>query len=213
MSRPYTKKQLDFIRDGFKKLSAPELTSAFNKKFEETKTVGAIKAVTGNHRFKSGRTGHFKKSHTPWNAGTKGLVRPNSGNFDKGHVPANRKPLGHERICSKDGYILIKVAEPNPYTGAPTRYRHKHHVVWEAENGPIPDNHVVSFRDGDKINCSIDNLTLLSRNELRYLNYYSYSELPIEMRKSMRALARLETKRFELEKTTKQNHNSEVQHG
>ncbi len=29
----------------------------------------------------------FKKDYTPWNKGTKGLVKPNSGSFKTGHVP------------------------------------------------------------------------------------------------------------------------------
>ena len=31
----------------------------------------------------------FKKGATPWNKNTKGLIKPNSGNFKKGHVPIN----------------------------------------------------------------------------------------------------------------------------
>ncbi len=30
----------------------------------------------------------FKKGHTPWHKGTKGLVKASSGSFKKGHVPA-----------------------------------------------------------------------------------------------------------------------------
>jgi len=53
-------------------------------------------------------------------------------------VPPNRKPLGAEHICSKDGFILMKVPERDPHTGFPTRYKHKHVHIWEQAHGPVP---------------------------------------------------------------------------
>ena len=43
--------------------------------------------------------------------------------FAKGNVPPNHRPVGSERI-SKDGYIEVKVAEPN-------KWRLKQRVVYE----------------------------------------------------------------------------------
>lgn len=37
-----------------------------------------IKSLIGNK---------FREGKTPWNKGTKGLIKPNKGNFKKGHVP------------------------------------------------------------------------------------------------------------------------------
>ena len=102
-----------------------EVTRMFNEHFGMNKTKVQLGATCKRKGVLSGRTGCFKKKNKPWNTGTKGRVKPNSGNFSTGHVPANVKPLGHTRV-DKDGFINIKVAENNPYTGAATRYKFKH---------------------------------------------------------------------------------------
>ena len=40
-----------------------------------------------------------------------------------------------------------------------------HHLIWEEHNGPIPAGHKVAFKDGDHLNCAIENLELLSNSE------------------------------------------------
>lgn len=187
----YTKKQDQFIRENYKKLTIEKLTIAYNEKFHDHKTSSQIRAFTRNHAIKSGRLGHFQKNSTPWNKNTKGLLKSNKTSFKKGDIPVNIKPIGHERIDSKDGYILIKVEQPNPYTGAPTRYRAKHQVIWEAEHGPIPEGHIVQFIDGIKANCYLSNLMLLSRAESCYLNKNGYWNLPDELKPTMLALAKM----------------------
>ena len=54
-------------------------------------------------------------------------------------------------------------AEPNVWMKV-------HHIVWEAHNGPIPDGHVVVFRDGNTANIEIENLHCLPRGELGMAN-------------------------------------------
>lgn len=76
-----------------------------------------LSAFVKRHKIKSGRTGQFKGGHKAWNAGSKGMMKANKESFKKGNLPGNIKPLGSERIDSKDGFILIKIAEKNPYTG------------------------------------------------------------------------------------------------
>lgn len=195
-----TNEQAEYLRVNYKRMTIASLTIAFNQEFNLTKSVAQIRAFTRNHAMKSGRTGCFEKGRKPWNTGSKGLVKPNSGNFKKGQVPATAKPLGSERICTKDGYILVKIAEPNPHTGAPTRYRAKHQVIWEQEYGPIPAKHIVAFKDGNKLNCHIGNLVLLTRAENLYLNRYGYTSIPADFREVMRSIAKVAVKTFDLEK-------------
>lgn len=40
-----------------------------------------------------------------------------------------------------------------------------HRHLWEQENGPIPAGHNLIFRDGNTMNCALDNLELISRAE------------------------------------------------
>lgn len=199
-SRLFTPEQEEFLRVNYKAYAILELTVLFNEKFETTYTGQQIKTYLFNHGITSGRTGCFEKGSKPWNTGTKGLVKPNSGNFKKGDVPINLKPIGHERVNKRDrdGFILIKIAEKNPYTGAPTRYKHKHVHVWKQASGSIPEGMVVAFKDGNQLNCDIDNLMLISRAELLRLNQYRYKKVPEELKPSVLAVAKLEVKTFSL---------------
>jgi len=193
----YTKEQMAFIKDAYTRMSLVELTEAFNQKFGADKKASQLRSLTRNQRIRSGRSGRFEKGVTPWNTGTKGVMKPNSGSFKKGNVPGNIKPMYHERICPKDGFILIKVPERNPYTGAPTRYKHKHVWIWEQVNGPVPADHVIRFLDGNKMNCVQENLGLFTRAESLQMSRLGFSEAPDEVKPTITAMAKLDTKLFE----------------
>ena len=110
----YSQEQLDFIKANCT-LSRKDLTEKVNGVFGSEFSVDQIKSLCIRNKWKSGRTGCFEKGSKPWNTGTKGVCKPNSGNFKKGQISWNKKPVGYERICSKDGYVLIKTAEPNVF--------------------------------------------------------------------------------------------------
>jgi hypothetical protein len=188
---PYTKEQLSFLKKKYKTNSLKELTALFNQKFVQTRTTGSIKGILQRNNFTSGRTGRFQQNGKPWNKGTKGCCIPNKTSFKKGNVPHNAKPLYSERI-RKNGYIEISVPEKNRHTGYPSRYIHKHVWIWKQANGQVPDGYVVSFLDGDITNIVLENLTLLSREELLWLNKNEYAKYEDpEIRKTMRLMARV----------------------
>lgn len=91
--------------------------------------------------------------------------------FKKGHVPANYKPVGTIGLLSSkrksDGkleqYKRIKVADPN-------QWKLLHHYTWEQAHGPIPVGHIIRFRNGDTMDCRLENLQLVSRKENVKLN-------------------------------------------
>lgn len=190
----YTEEQAAFIRSRYREVPIDTLTDEFNARFGTDKSLVQIRAFTRNHAIRSGRTGRFEKGHKTWNAGTKGVMKPNSGSFYKGQPPPRMRPVGHERICSKDGYILVKVAEANPYTGYPERYRAKHLVVWEQAHGPVPDKHVVIFVDGDKTNCALENLRCVHRRVHCWLNKQGLRDVPAQAIDSAIAMARVRLK-------------------
>ncbi|VXA55473.1 Bacteriophage phi 1.45-like protein [Acinetobacter proteolyticus] len=163
----YTPEQLDYIKSNCS-LGRYELTIDVNRKFNSDFTVDQIKSLCTRNKWNTGRTGCFEKGDKPWNTGTKGVCKPNSGNFKSGQVSWNKKPVGYERICSKDGYVIVKVAEPNVF-------KLKHRIVWEKLNGPIPDGQVVAFKNMDKTDCRIENLMLMTKAEMvRYSqNFYN----------------------------------------
>lgn len=201
--RIYTSEQIEFLRNNYAGRRTIELAVMFNDRFGTNKTTQQIKTAVHNRGIISGRTGRFENGHKPWNTGTKGLglTGANITSFKKGNVPANRRPLGSERIDSKDSYILIKIAEQDPRTGFSTRYKHKHVYIWEQANGPVPEGMVVVFRDGDKLNIEPENLMLISRAELLKLNQYGYKDAPDKLKLSILALTKLEVKTGVLRRT------------
>lgn len=189
--RLYTPEQVRFLRENYRGRSIAELTALHNTRFGENKTQRQIKTFVHNRGIVSGRTGRFSKGLTPWNKGKKGYMGANATSFKKGNLPHNHQPLWSERI-GKDGYIEMSVPERNPYTGFPTRYKHKHVWLWEQAHGKKPRGTVVIFRDGNIRNFDPDNLLLVSRAELLAMNLHDYKNQPQELKPSVLALAKLE---------------------
>lgn len=192
----YTHEQLSYLQDN-KVDPRKLLTDKFNATFGTNLTKTAIVGICKRKGFLTGRDGVFIKGNQPWNTGTKGVCKGSCTSFKKGGIPVNVKPMGHERICAKDGIILIKVAEPNPYTGANTRYRAKHLIVWENVNGPIPACMVVRFiNNDDKMNIDIENLEMVTKSVNLRLNKMGYAHLPSEIKATAKLHAQLEVATF-----------------
>lgn len=195
----FTEAQSMFIREGYKSMTLRVLTAALNSKFGTDFKWSQLRSFTRNHKIRSGRTGNFERGHKSWNAGTKGLTGANSGSFKKGGVPINITPIGTERVNAY-GYIEVKIDEPDPYTEALTRYKLKHIVLWVQANGPVPEGMVVVFIDSDKTNCCIENLEIISRQELHCRNQLGYGQMPNELKPTVGVLSKLRVKQFSLVK-------------
>ena len=162
----YTDEMKQFILDNYKGRYNQELADLFNQKFNTNVTSRTIKSYKANNKLNSGLSGKFRKGQTPHNKGKKMpkevYEKVKHTMFANGNVPPNHRPVGSERI-SKDGYIEVKVAEPN-------KWRLKQRVVYEEAKGKIPEGCTIIFLDGNKQNCNIDNLRCITRSELLYLN-------------------------------------------
>ena len=136
-----------------------------------------LRSSDPNH---GGRATRFQKGRTPFQKGKKieewmspeGIANSVKGRFKKGRPSQNIRPVGSERV-NIDGYIEIKIAEPS-------KWRQKQRVVWEAEHGPVPDGYIVSFIDGNKQNCAIRNLRLITKADI--LRRVSLNNYPDEVR-------------------------------
>ena len=131
---------------------------------EKIRRAGMMSA--NNPRFVAAR---FAKGHVPDNKGKK--VSPETyakcshTMFKAGQPAWNHREVGEERI-NVDGYIEVKVAEPN-------RWRVKHRVIWEQHNGAIPNGFNVQFKNHNPLDCRIENLYLISKAEqMRTENSY-----------------------------------------
>lgn len=106
------------------------------------------------HRFAKGHKSSFKGEKwyelMPEEARNKCLRTA----FKDGHIPHNAYADGTELV--RDGRVYIKVPGIR-------RLQLKHRYVWEQHNGKIPEGHIIKFKDGDFMNCDIDNLYIMSR--------------------------------------------------
>lgn len=163
MAHKYSKEQIEYLISIVSGHSYKEIIELFYENFRVQLSFNQIKSFIGNRKLNTGRTGYFPKGHIPFN---KGLKCPGQGGtqtqFKKKHKPHNYKPVDSERV-NGDGYVDIKIADPDKWKG-------KHILIWETQNGPVPKGHAVIFGDGNKRNFELNNLILVSRKQLVILN-------------------------------------------
>ena len=186
----YTPKQLEFIQANCTMIRR-ELTDAVNAKFGTDYSNDNIKSLCTRKGWNTGRDGRFKKGGTynP-NSGTK---IPNKTSFKRGHKPANHKPVGYERT-NVEGYIEIKTAE------GMRKFRLKQRIVWEQHHGKLKPGEIIRFKDGNRQNCSIENLELFTRAENAFLNKLKVNDYPEQIRPAAKAIARVMARTSELER-------------
>ena len=132
-----------------------------------------------------GSSNRFQKGQTAWNKGMKGLqTGGQAGWFKPGHLGGKAlekyQPIGTVRT-SKDGYLQVKMHDGMPLQ---SRWRGVHLVNWEAVHGPVnTKTHALCFKDGNKENCAIENLELVTRANLALRNMIT--PIPPEVRKVM----------------------------
>lgn len=197
MSRKlFSKEQEDYIRSIAKGIGNKELTEAVNKKFGLNITQTQMKSFKTNHKISSGLTGYFRKGIAPSNKGKKmspqQYEKCKATMFRKGHTPSNHRPVGSERI-NVEGYIEIKVAEPN-------KWKPKHRTVWEAAHGKVKKGMKIIFLDGDKLNVDLDNLAEVTSEELLILNKQKLEGSGKEIMKCRVTMAKIEKKTRERKK-------------
>lgn len=189
----WSEEEKEFLRQHYPNHSQKELLKMFNKYFNvavsHTQLIGALK----RYGIKSGRTGHFTKGHKSWNTGKKGLKTGGEvTQFKKGHKPWNYKPVGTERV-NGEGYVDVKVADPNVWKA-------KHRIIWEEANGQIPEDHVLIFADGNRLNVNIENLILISRKQLSIMNINNLIKKDAELTKTGVIIASIYDKIHEIQK-------------
>lgn len=171
---PWTEKQLDYLKAHYADMRAEDIA----KKVRHT--IGSVWRTASSLGLKKSREflahwGHlvsstegakrnqFTKGREPENKGKRieefmsaeGIEHSSRTRFKKGHKPHNTRDVGTECVHA-DGYVYLRVED-----GCVLKHRH----VWEQHHGEIPDGMTVAFRDGNRQNCDISNLELISREE------------------------------------------------
>lgn len=124
-------------------------------------------------RFKRGQAPANKGLRRPgWAPGRMAETQFKTGER-RGMAKRNWMPVGTIRV-DPEGYQRIKVrewvqGEPHGFGNAkvwPQLHRH----LWVQAHGPIPAGHSITFKDGNRQNCVLDNLVLVSRTDLMRRN-------------------------------------------
>lgn len=135
-----------------------------------------------NSRFKKGMVSHNKGKKQAEFLTPDQIKRTKATRFKKGHAPHNQK--------EKNGCISIRT---DSQTG--TRYKwirlsvgewqELHRYRYEQKHGPIPAGHIVTFEDGNSLNCEPENLRCISRAENGIRNMQQYHSYPPELKKAI----------------------------
>ena len=186
----YSEKMISFLKENADGKSHKELTDLFNTTFETNKTVKQIRGMCAKNKICSNTKSfyteemitflrnniHIKswdkiteyfntefcvnktKKEIQYACGNRGIFP--HGFFQRGE----RRSLGTEII--NDGYVYVKVKHPDVWIA-------KHRMLWERNNGPLPNGYCVIFADCNTRNFDESNLIKVSREELSYLNSHN----------------------------------------
>lgn len=178
--RSWTEEEKVFVREYSPGHTRKEIHEEFCRRFEP-RSYNSVVAFMKNNHIRNGLDARFKKGCISHNKGKKMspelYEKCKATMFSKGNRPVNTMPIGTELELS-DGYIWVKIDDVD-HAKKNVNWRQKHRLIYEKHHGPIPKNHRIIFKDGNRKNFDIDNLACVSMGELSRLNmYHMISEDP-----------------------------------
>lgn len=147
----WTKELENFLKVNYNDHTYKEVSEMLNEKFNIKTTPSSIEhkvSRLGLRKSKEAMQKSFKKK------------RLSRFHFKKGQAPATKKPIGYETVRN-DGFIWIKVAEPNVF-------EQKHRYIYRYHYGKIPEGANIVFLNGNRHDFRIENLVAMSNAELAH---------------------------------------------
>ena len=160
----YTQQEIDFLLS-VSWMCRKKVTQLFNEKFNKSKKHEAIK------RFYVRRGLKRDFSRSPRVA--------NSGTFKKGQKAHNEMAIGDEYIHPVNGLVMVKTEQGRVF---------KHYHVW---GEPVPKGYNLTFKDGNKLNCTKDNLILVHQSAMLRFNQSFIKKATPQNRESLLLLAQI----------------------
>lgn len=147
---------------------------------------------SGRHNLiECGKPFRYSKGHTPLNKGKKMspelYEKCKVSMWKPGNIPQNWKP--NESVVQridKTGRVYKYYKVKNSH------WILYHHKVWNDHHGPIPSKHIITFKDGNTLNCDISNLELITMAENAIRN--SIQRFPQEVQQLIKLNAKLKKK-------------------
>jgi hypothetical protein len=156
-----------------------------SQEFKNSMLSGRSNLIKGGVKYR------FTPGHTPANKGKKMddaiYQKVKRTMFKKGNRPHNWKPDGtivKRKDSSNRTYLYYKISDSN--------WVLYHNKIWIDYHGAIPAKHVISFKDGNTLNCDISNLELLSMAENAVRN--SIHRFPPELKELIKLKSKLTKK-------------------
>lgn len=161
--RKWTEEEDQFVRDNIADMTHAEIADELDR------TEGSVNGYCTRNQIKTPGNGQFQKGQEPWNKGKRpeeymddeALANMKKTQFKPGHTPANTKYDGALSIRKDTDtgiyYVYIRISKRN--------WRLYHRVIWEREHGPIPEDNIIVFKDGNSLNVKPENLEMIDRAE------------------------------------------------
>lgn len=153
-----------------------------------TQIIGMLK----NHGIQTGNATRFVKGHVPANKGKRmetwlsaeQIAKIKQTSFKKGQLPHN---------TLHDGAIRVRIEKTGrPYKWIRLSAGHwdlLHRVVYKQHFGKIPARALVTFKDGNSLNCQINNLQLIDLRTNMVRN--TIHRYPTEVKAVIKAVSKL----------------------
>jgi hypothetical protein len=140
-----------------------------------------------------GKKFRFTPGHTPFNKGkempSEVYEKVKDTMFKPGNRPHNWKPDGSiverkDTDLSGRVYLYYKIRD--------SKWILYHNKIWIDANGPIPNKHIIIFKDGNTRNCQLDNLQCISMKDNVIRN--SIQRFPQEIQEVIKLTSKLNKK-------------------
>lgn len=198
MRKIWTETEDEYLKEHFSDRQTQHIANKLSRSYtsvaNHARTLGLKKSAAyisseaaGRQNLLSAGVKHrFKKGHQSWNKGKSYCAggRSKETRFKKGRKPHNTRQDGAISIRSdKSGrkYKYVRISE--------AKWQLLQRVIWERENGKIEKGMIVAFKDGDTMNCNIENLELISRKENMKRN--TIHNYPSEIKQAIRTISKL----------------------
>jgi hypothetical protein len=152
--------------------------------FKRSESSGRTNLLTAGAKFR------FTPGHTPFNKGkempTEVYEKVKATMFKPGNRPHNWKPDGSiverkDTDLSGRVYLYYKLSD--------SKWILYHNKIWIDANGPIPNKHIIIFKDGNTRNCQLENLQCISMKDNVLRN--SIQRFPEEIKEVIKLTTKL----------------------
>lgn len=167
----FTKKEDKYIKDNYLKIPVKALAKNINRSgfgtINRMRVLGLV--IPPEIVERNRKAGQYPPGHAPMNKGLKqadymtedAIERCKVSQFKKNNLPHN--------TAEADGVIRIR----NDKSGAKYKWirmslgvwKMLHVHIWEQANGKVPEGHIITFKDKNRLNVVLENLQMLTLAE------------------------------------------------